>query len=225
VADSASSLASSLAAMRAASARVLKPEVSQLLERHLAQLAARHEAIARAGDLVAPFALHDQAGRLVSSDDLLQRGPLVVSFFRGTWCPYCNLELAALAQSYDEIRALGAELVMVTPESAQSASAYVAAHPVPFPILVDPGAAVAQRFGLAYEMPQYMRELYTRAFGNDLSAKNADGSWRLPIPGRFVVGTDGVIVAADADPDYRARPEPSDTLTVLQRIRATAAAT
>jgi peroxiredoxin len=212
-----------LSTLRELYAGKIKPEIAEKLERHLAELRSRNytECIPKVGTPAPSFSLKNQQGVEVSSARLLQDGPLVVSFFRGTWCPYCNLELAALASAYDAFRAAGAKVVLITPQSAESARGYLAQHDVPFPVLVDPDAQVAEAFGLAYTFPEYLKELYVNVFSNDLESLNAGGTWRLPIPGRFVIGADGLIADAQADPDYRFRPDPEDTLAVLDRLRVT----
>ena len=211
-----------LAAQRDASAKRLKPEIGAIVDRHIAHLretGAPGRAL-HAGDAAPAFVLTDQSGTEVSSNALLAGGPLVVSFFRGTWCPYCDTELLALAESDADIRAAGARLVVITPQSAAAAAPYLATHPLPFPVLVDPDATVAAAFGVAYDVSGELRDLYANVFKNDLGAVNAGHSWRLPMPARFVIDGDGTIVDARVDPDYRFRPEPAETIAVLQRLRA-----
>jgi peroxiredoxin len=162
--------------------------------------------------------LADQNGAMVSSDDLLAQGPLVVSFFRGTWCPYCDTEIAALADSYPEIRRIGAQLVAISPQSAENARSYRSDHPVPFPILVDADFGVAEAFGVDHDLPPYLQELYLNVFKNNLTQINASGEWRLPIPARFVIAPSGTIVAVQVDPDYRYRPDPATTIAVLAEL-------
>lgn len=204
----------------------IKPEIQEKINRHIAELRRTEtaERVLKAGDRAPAFTLNDQHGKATSSSDLLAHGPLVVSFFRGTWCPYCAEELKALSESYDAVRAAGAEVVVLTPQSPANARAYYADHPMPFPVLVDRHADIAAKFGLDYTFPEYLEILYRDAFSNDLSIVNEDPSWRLPIPGRFVIGTDGVIIDAQADPDYRYRLEPEEIISVLNRARATASA-
>jgi peroxiredoxin len=219
-----STLAERLSALREKYGKMLKPELAEKMERHIEELR-RDGTVARAlkaGDRAPAFTLRDQHGTEVSSASLLARGPLVVSFYRGTWCPYCNEEVNALASAYDRIRAAGAEVVTITPQSTENAQAYLAEHPVPFAILVDPDANVAESFGLAYTFPEYLSELYTTVFSNDLAVVNAGKTWRLPIPGRFVIAPNGIIADAQVDADYRFRPDPADTLAALERLHAAA---
>ena len=213
-----------LAAMRETAARNLKPEVAQLLERHIDELrspnATNHPL--KAGDAAPAFILKDLDGNRVSSADLIARGPLVVSFYRGTWCPFCNEELKALNDSYESFRRLGASLVAITPQSAAFAAAYRTEHEIAFPLLVDPNAGVAERFGLAYSFPAYLSELYRNVFRHDLARINASGTWRLPIPARYVIDRSGTIVDAEVNADYRYRPDPEATLPVVAALTSSA---
>jgi peroxiredoxin len=215
-----STLAERLGSIREKYRKMLKPELAERLERHIEDLR-RDGSVARAlkaGDRAPAFTLSDQRGVEVSSARLLANGPLVVSFYRGTWCPYCNEEVSALASVYDRMRAMGAELVTITPQSAENAQNYLTQHPVPFAILVDPDAKVAEAFGLAYTFPNYLSDLYKTVFSNDLAFVNASKTWRLPFPGRYVIAPDGIIADAHVDADYRFRPDPADTLAAIARL-------
>lgn len=161
----------------------------------------------KAGQKAPFFALRDQYGNVVRSADILARGPLIVAFFRGAWCPYCNQDLAALAKAYREIREEGTEVVAVTPQLATtSAQAYPDNH-VPFPILVDPDFVVECSFGVAYKLPGHFPELYEKAFPMIAVPGNTGTSWRLQIPARFVIAKDGTIVDAPAEENPRAESE------------------
>jgi len=213
-----------LEALRQKYGKMLKPELAEKMERHIAQLRADGslDRVLKAGAKAPAFSLRDQDGNLVSSADLLAQGPLVVSFYRGTWCPYCNEEIAALAAENAALKDAGASLVAITPQSRENASGYRGEHPVPFPILVDPDAKTAEAFGLAYTMPNYLSELYKNVFSNDLAVVNEAGTWRLPIPARFVIAQDSTIVDVQADADYRYRPEPSATVATVRGLTAAA---
>lgn len=213
-----------LASMREKVATMLKPEIAQLLERHLDELRNDHAVRPlKVGDMAPVFSLKDLDGNVVSSVELLARGPLVVSFFRGTWCPFCNEELKALNETWESFRRLGASLVVVTPQSAESASAYRTEHSIAFPMLVDPNADVAEKFGLAYSFPAYLSDLYRNVFGNDLARVNASGTWRLPIPARYLIDVAGTIVYAETNPDYRFRPDPEATLSEVAALTSASA--
>lgn len=219
-----SSLADRLAALREKYGSILKPDIAAKMDRHVEELRSDGslDRVLKAGQKAPSFSLKDQHGNIVSSAELLAKGPLVLSFYRGTWCPYCNEEIAALAEAYPQIRKSGAELVAITPQSTANAESYRNEHPVPFPILVDEDGSVAEAFGLAYTLPAYLSDLYKTVFSNDLTLVNANKAWQLPIPARFVIATDGTIVDVQADADYRYRPDPEATLAVLERISSPA---
>jgi peroxiredoxin len=176
----------------------------------------------KAGDKAPDFTLTDPDGRLVSSADLLARGPLVVSFYRGVWCPYCNMELQALQVALAEFKELGASLVAISPQTAPNSRKSLRQNDLSFPILSDPHNDVAAAFGLRFAMPDYLIDLY-KNLKNDLPGFNGDASWTLPMPGRFVIAQDGTVLYAEVNPDYTRRPEPDDMLPSLRRAAAVAA--
>jgi len=177
----------------------------------------------KAGDKVPSFVLEDANGKTVSSSELLSQGPLVVSFYRGVWCPYCNMELQALQEALPAFRELGAQLVAISPQNAVNSRKSLRTNQLDFPILSDPGNETAAAFGLRFALPDYLIELYKNAGKIDLPGFNGDPSWTLPMPGRFVIGQDGVIRYAEVNPDYTRRPEPSDLLPALRSQVARAA--
>jgi peroxiredoxin len=168
----------------------------------------------KAGDTAPAFLLNDPDGHPVSSADLLARGPLAISFYRGVWCPYCNMELQALQALLPSVQELGANLVAISPQNAVNSRKSMRDNVLGFPILSDPGNAVAAAFGLRFALPDYLVDLY-KARKNDLPKFNDDASWTLPMPGRFVIAQDGVIRYAEVNPDYTRRPEPEDMLPAL----------
>ncbi len=177
----------------------------------------------KAGDKLPDFSLSDPYGNTVSSTDLLARGPLVISFYRGVWCPYCNMELQALEDSLPKFRELGASLVAISPQNPVNSRKSVRQNNLTFPILSDPHNEVAAAFGLRFEMQDYLVDLY-KSLKNDLPAFNGDPSWSLPMPARYVVRQDGVILYAEVNPDYTRRPEPEDMLPALRLAAIQAAA-
>lgn len=177
----------------------------------------------KAGDTLPAFSLADPEGNIVSSTDLLARGPLVISFYRGVWCPYCNMELQALQETLPQFEALGAKLVAISPQNPVNSRKSMRQNNLTFPILSDPRNEVAAAFGLRFEMQDYLVELY-KSLKNDLPAFNGDPSWTLPMPARYVVGQNGVILYAEVNPDYTRRPEPDDMLPALRLAASRAAA-
>jgi peroxiredoxin len=177
----------------------------------------------KAGDRAPDFVLNDPDGKPVSSRELVAKGPLVVSFYRGVWCPYCNLELQALQAQLADIEARGATLIAVSPQTAPNSRRSQRDNKLNFTILSDPKAEVADAFGIRFALPDYLIEVY-KQFKNDLPLVNGDPSWVLPMPARYVIGTDGIIAYAEVNSDYTQRPDPSELLPVLDRLRASKAA-
>lgn len=177
----------------------------------------------KAGDRLPEFTLFGPDGNPVSSADLLMHGPLVISFYRGVWCPYCNMELQALQEALPQFEAMGAKLVAISPQNPVNSRKSVRQNNLTFPILSDPHNDVAAAFGLRFEMQDYLIELY-KSLKNDLPTFNGDPSWTLPMPARYVVGQDGLILYAEVNPDYTRRPEPEDMLPALRAAATRTAA-
>jgi peroxiredoxin len=127
-------------------------------------------------------------------------------------------ELEALQAVYGDIRALGAELVVLSAELPNFSADLAAQHQLAFPILRDQGLATAKAFGLAFALPDDLKDVYLHTFKNDLAKRNGDPSWQLPMPARFVIDRGGIIRSADADPDYTVRPEPDETVAFLKTL-------
>ncbi len=170
-----------------------------------------------AGAVAPAFALPDAHGNIVRSDDLLARGPLVLTFYRGVWCPYCNLDLEAIEAIAEDVRAAGATLVAISPQTAPNSRKIAEANKLSFPILSDHGNEIADRFGLRFRLPDDLLALYA-GFGADLKHINAEDSGTLPMPARFVIGQDGVIAYAEVSADYTRRPDPDALLPALRRL-------
>jgi peroxiredoxin len=168
------------------------------------------------------FALEDAHGMRVNLADLLMKGAVVLSFYRGAWCPYCNIELQELELHATRIRGAGATLVTVTPQTAANSRKMIEQHNLSYLMLSDPGNAVAAQYGLKFGLPDYLVALY-KQFGVDLPTFNGDPSWTLPMPARFVIDRQGQIRYAKADPDYTRRPEPDEVIPVLEGLTRTAA--
>ena len=200
------------------------PEIHPIMERATGELVASGAAdrVLKVGDRAPSFTLNNPDGKPVSSRDLLAKGPLVISFYRGVWCPYCNMELQALEGARSTIEAAGANVVAISPQKAANSRRSARENSLGFPILSDPGNEVAAAFGLRFELPSYLVDLYKK-LGNNLPLTNGDDSWTLPMPGRFAIGQDGTVLYAEVNPDYTQRPEPEDLLPVLRGSVAKAA--
>ena len=171
----------------------------------------------RVGDRAPAFTLDGPDRVAVSSRGLLDEGPLVLSFYRGVWCPYCNMELQALEKAAPAFRAMGANLVAISPQTPVNSRRSVSSNNLTFPILSDPGNETGAAFGLRFRLPDYLLAIYTE-HGIDLAASNSDDSGTLPMPARFVIDQGGVIRYAEVNPDYTRRPDPEDLLPVLRDL-------
>lgn len=189
--------------------RVLADETERLV---------REDAAGRApgvGDVAPTLRLPGVDGETFALTDALRTGPVVVVFYRGGWCPYCNVHLGSLQARLAEIQSLGGSLVAVSPERPERGAETKLAEGLAFPVLTDAGQRAAEAWGLLFEMSPALAER-TRAMGLDLPTINGEAGFRLPIPGTFVVGPDGRVVRAWVDPDYRRRVEPEEVLAVLR---------
>lgn len=195
------------------------PEVVAVLHRITDELIASGQAgrSLHAGDRAPAFTLPDPDGKLVSSQDLLAKGPLVLTFYRGVWCPYCNLDLQALEEVRTEIEARGAFLIAVSQQTAANSRKAQRTNKLGFPIVGDKDGELAAKFGIRWHLPDDVQAVH-KQLGADLVAFNGEDSWTLPMPARYVIGQDGVIAYAEVNPDYTRRPEPSDVFAVLDQL-------
>ncbi len=168
------------------------------------------------GQTMADFELPDAMGTLVRSADLLAHGPVLISFYRGHWCPYCNLELQALQAHLDDIKALGATLVAISPQTPDQSLTTQEKHDLKFPVLSDVGNSVARRFGLVFTLDDSLRPIY-ESFGIDLELHNGDRSFELPLPATYLIAPDGNVLNAFVSLDYRQRLAPETALTWLKQ--------
>ena len=219
------SLQDKLDAIKAGFAAKAPPDVVAVMHKATTDLIASGQAerALKAGMRAPEFTLPDAHGAPVRSADLLKKGPLVLTFYRGVWCPFCNMDLQALEEAANDIRALGASLVAISPQTAPNRRKSERENELSFPILSDHGNALADQFGLRFQLPDDLIAVY-KGFGNDLAVGNGEDSWTLPMPARYVIGTDGVIAYAEVNADYTRRPDPSELLPVLQRLKVDAAA-
>ena len=201
------------------------PEAVAVFHRATAELIASGQAerALKAGDPAPAFTLSDTDGIAVSSTDLLARGPLVLTFYRGVWCPYCNLDLQAIEAAANEIRGFGASLAAISPQTPANSRRSQRENKLSFPILSDHAGIVANGFGLRFRMPDYLIAIY-KQFGIDLAVHNGEPSWTLPMPSRYIIGRDGVIAYAEVNPDYTRRPDPEELIPVLRQLKSARAA-
>jgi peroxiredoxin len=178
----------------------------------------------KAGAQAPTFLLPDADGNPISSEALLKKGPLVITFYRGVWCPYCNMDLQAIQAALAELQAAGGQVVAMSPQLAPNSRRSQRDNKLTFPILIDKGAEVANAFGIRVVLPGYLQDLY-RSFKTDLAVINGDPSWSVPMPARYIIDRAGMIAYAEVNPDYTRRPDPTELLPTLNRLRQTYAVT
>jgi len=164
------------------------------------------------------FLLPSAEGRLVDSRDLLANGPLVVTFFRGGWCPYCSATLEAFEAVLPELSQAGGTLVAMTPETGGSALAMKRDRSLRYEVLVDVDLAVAMAFGIVFRTPPLYMELLLRR-GVDLAERSGNPAWLLPVPAAFLVGQDGIVLRSWVNIDFTQRAEPSDIIKMLNGLQ------
>ena len=170
------------------------------------------------GETVENFTLRDQQRRSVTLYDLLNEGPVVLKFYRGGWCPYCNRELKALHHALPEIEYSGAQIVAITPESRANIAHTVRKNALDFSILHDVNSEVARSFGIAFNLSEYMKAFY-RSLGLNLSLRNADVMVRLPLPATYLIHPNYTVQYAFVDEDYTQRAETTDVIAALKTIQ------
>ncbi len=171
----------------------------------------------REGDVAPDFALPDTHGHVLALETLLDRGPVVISFYRGGWCPFCNLELRGLQRVLPEVAQLGASLVAISPQLPDNSLSTEEKNHLTFPVLSDVGNIVAKRFGIVFTLPRALID--AKAIGRDLAEINGEaGATQLPMPATFVLDTTGVIRLAFVEEDWSKRLDPDTVVDTLRGL-------
>ncbi|MBI2301250.1 MAG: AhpC/TSA family protein [Armatimonadetes bacterium] len=214
-------LGEALKARRDASKQRMPAEVRGVMEKAQSDLAASEiiERSLKVGAAMPSFKLPDATGKKVNSADLLRSGPLVVTFYRGGWCPYCNTALHYLQKELPKFQAAGTTLVAISPQLPDKSLSLAEKQALTFPVLTDAGNRVARKFGIVFELAPELRERY-KGFGADLSQWNGDSSYTLPLPATYVVDRLGILRWRFVDTDYTKRAEPADVLSALAALPA-----
>nr|UXE45899.1 hypothetical protein Hi04_10k_c5418_00022 [uncultured bacterium] len=171
----------------------------------------------RPGNAMPSFVLPDAEGRLVASDELLAKGPLVVNFFRGNWCPYCLKMLKALEAALPQLEAAGGQLVAITPDTGRHLTDTKRVQRLSYEILSDVDGAVGLLFGVLFRAPAAYREVLA-GYGIDLAERHGNEGGFIPLPATFVVDRGGVVRYAFVDIDFTRRAEPADVVAVLAKL-------
>ncbi len=171
----------------------------------------------KVGDTAPSFELPDAYGETVKLTDVLATGPAVVSFYRGAWCPFCNLELRAMQRELANAQQSGITLIAISPNTPDESLGMIDKDELTFPVLSDAGNSVAKQFNLVYEMESGIVSLY-REQGRDIGAMNGSEVWELPVPATYVIDQSGVIQYAFVDLNHRVRAEPSEVVAIAAAL-------
>jgi len=171
----------------------------------------------KTGEKLPEFSLSNPQGNLVTSTELLKNGPLVITFYRGGWCPYCNLELREYQKHLDEIKALGATLVAITPELPDASLSTSEKNELQFEVLSDVNAEYAKNLSVVFSLPEELRPIYL-SFGINVEEHNGEGQFDLPLAATFVIKQDGTVASAFVEANYTLRQEPSEVIETLKTL-------
>jgi peroxiredoxin len=193
-----------------------RPQFAAAVERLVQRLRqyGAGESAPQIGESMPPFVLPDETGQMTSLEELLNRGPVAVTFHRGHWCPYCRININALVEAYRELSASGGQIVAIMPDRQKFVAELKSQSNVPFPILTDMDNGYALSLNLAIWVGAEVQKMMEGR--RDLPTFQGNSSWMLPIPATFVVGRDGLIRARFIDPDYRNRMMISDMLGAMR---------
>ena len=192
------------------------------MERHIAHLESSGigRSAKQVGDMAPQVMLPDAHGKPVNLAPLLEKGPVVLVFYRGGWCPFCNMQLKAYEAVLARIEAAGASIVAISPEKPDDTVSTSEKNALTFPVLSDVGQKTGRAFGLVYSFTDELRSVYD-GFNLDIPGKNGTpDDWSLPLSATYVIGSDGRILFADTGVDYRHRTDPSDVLEALAKQAA-----
>jgi len=184
--------------------------------KNLALLGIEKKAL-KLGDSAPSFILVNALGENINSIELLKNGPLVISFYRGAWCPFCNLELAAYQEVLPEIQALGSQLVAISPELPDKSMTLSEKHKLKFQILSDTNNLIAKKFGIVFTVDKKLRRLY-RLMNINLSSAQGNKNYELPVPATYIIDKNGIIILSHVDTDYTNRLDPSEVIKCLKSM-------
>ena len=188
--------------------QIMRNAIDELSESQLVSKALK------TGDQFPSFALPNAKGVEIDSKSVLERGPLVIAFYRGGWCPYCNIELKALQSALSEFKTKGAQLLAISPESPDNSLSTIEKNSLEFEVLTDNNNQFAKSINLVYQLPQELVSLYKK-FGIDLEDSKDNSSNELPISATYVIDTSGKIIYDFIEEDYKLRADPNEILSVL----------
>lgn len=172
----------------------------------------------REGQLAKDFTLKNSIGEEINLFDQLYKGPVVLTFYRGDWCPFCNLQLRAYQAILPEIEALGGQLIAVSPQSPDNTLSQQEKEGLRFQVLSDTNGLVAAFYNILFDVPSYIQEVMLHNFGLNLAEYNATDRWILPVPSTFMIDENGIIRSSYVNPDFMQRQEPHEILAQLRKL-------
>lgn len=193
-------------------------EIQQKMQNAITELETSDEGKGlKEGEKAPNFTLPDASGNSVELYDQLKQGPVILTFYRGNWCPYCNMELRAYQQIIGEIHEAGAELLAISPQTPDHSMSVQEKHNLEYKVLSDVGNNVADEFNLVYRLPDYLIDIY-KDNKLDVDKYNGDAEWTLPVSATYIISKDGTIAYEYTKADYKDRLEPSDVLAELKKL-------
>lgn len=196
----------------------LPDEVVEIISRSIIQGQQGEVRGLNIGDKAPDFTLNDVNGNRINLNQLLEKGPVILSFFRGSWCPFCNIELQALQRHYPEFYKLGAELVTIHPQKIEVSSDLIDKYRLKFPVLSDENQEVISSFNIRFTVSPEICKLYKESFEIDLEQLNGNGLWNLPVPATFIIDSDGIIKTRHFSHNHMIRMEPRDIIEALSNL-------
>jgi peroxiredoxin len=168
------------------------------------------------GQKAKDFTLNNTLGQPVNLYDELAKGPVVLTFYRGGWCPFCNMQLRSYQKVLPQIESIGGQLIAVSPQSPDNTLTQKEKEELEFQVLSDTNGLVAAAYNILYDVPDYIKDIFLNKFNLDLAEYNATNRWILPITSTFMIDESGIVRSAYVEPDYMKRPDPED---ILERLR------
>ncbi|WP_025715575.1 peroxiredoxin-like family protein [Paenibacillus sp. 1-18] len=198
--------------------KMLPQEILDIFEKTIHEIGDSNTANGLSLGTKAPdFSLPDYTGRAITLSEETTKGAVVLIFYRGHWCPFCNLELQAYQRYINDITSLNAQLIAVSPQTPEHSMSMQQKNELSFHVLSDLHNQIAEKYNLKFKLPEYAHEIY-RSLGISLDTFNGDSAWELPVPATYVIDSEGIIRAGNAYADYKKRVEPADVLQVLRSL-------
>ncbi|HET6220240.1 MAG TPA: peroxiredoxin-like family protein [Acidobacteriaceae bacterium] len=212
-------LQNELDGFREAAKQKAPPHVVPTIEATIQRLRDSHfaDGALRPRQTITDFELPDATGKLVSSADLRRSGPLLILFYRGTWCPFCNLTVRAYQERLQAFQDRRVTLVAISPQTPDNSLTLQQKHSLKFPLLSDRGNTVARQFGIVFQMDPALKQVQ-KQFGVDIASYNGDDSFELPLPGTFLVSRGGMVLRSFVEVDYMRRLEPETAINWIDEI-------